>query len=82
MIPFSTVDPLLSVDREPYGAACLFPSVNTCHDGTDLKAVLMLKVRFVLAKAFAPDLYVGYAISSSDVAAGIRKADIDKVKAF
>ena len=68
MIPFSTVDPLLSVDREPYVAACLFPSVNTCHDGTDLKAVLMLKVRFVLAKALHNPACHKEAVHSSSLA--------------
>jgi acylphosphatase len=36
---FSPVDPLLSIDREPHGAACLFPSVNTSHNGADLYGV-------------------------------------------
>ena len=32
----------------------------------------MLEISLVLAKAFAPDLYVRYVISYSDVAAGIK----------
>ena len=69
---FSPVDPLLSIDREPHGAACLFPSVNTSHNGAELKAVLMLEISLVLTKAFAPDFYVRYVISSSDITAGIK----------
>ena len=74
MIPFSTVDPLLSIDREPHGVACLFPSVNTSHNGADLKAVLMLEICFIFTKAFAPDLYIGYVVSSSDVTAVIQQS--------
>ena len=68
----SPVDPLLSVDWEPHGAAGLFPSAYTCHNGADLIAVLMLEISFVFAETLAPDLYVRYVVSCSDVTAGMK----------
>ena len=73
-LAFPPVDSLLSVDRKPNSFAGLLPSVYTRHYGTDLKAVFMLEISLVLAKAFAPDLQIRYVISSSDVSAAIKQS--------